>query len=95
MNHFGFVFAGSRLLFGTLMNDQTIKYASLAYMAPKLKKLTPVAVTQFLKDRIEYIFNIDQVHASSPTCCCCRECGPTARLYYQGHTQILHRQRDS
>ena len=44
------------------MNDQTIKYASLAYMAPKLKKLTPVAVTQFLKDRIEYVFNIDQMN---------------------------------
>ena len=32
-------------------------------MAPKLKKLTLVAVTQFLKYGIEYIFNIDQVNA--------------------------------
>jgi hypothetical protein len=40
-----------------------MEYASLAYNAPKLKKLTLVALTQFLKDRIEYLFNIDQVNA--------------------------------
>ena len=40
-----------------------MEYASVAYMTPKLKKLTRVAVTQFLKDRIEYVFNIDQVSA--------------------------------
>ena len=50
------------LLSGTLINYQTVEYASLAYMAPKLKKLTLVAVTQFLKDRIEYVFNIDQMN---------------------------------
>jgi hypothetical protein len=63
MNHFCFVFAGSRLLSGILINRQTMEYASLANMAPKLKKLSLVAVTQFLKDRIEYVFNVDQVNA--------------------------------
>jgi len=53
------VFAGSRPLSGTLINYQTMEYASLEYMASKLKKLTLVAVTQFLKDRIEYVINID------------------------------------
>ena len=38
-------------------------YASLAYMAPKLKKLTVVVMIQFLKYRIEFVFNIDQVNA--------------------------------
>ena len=57
------MFAGSRLLSGTLINYQRMEYAGLAYMAPKLKKLTLVAVTQFLKDRIEYVFNIDQENA--------------------------------
>jgi hypothetical protein len=32
-------------------------------MAPKLKKLTLMAVTEFLKDRIEYVFNIVQLIA--------------------------------
>jgi len=40
---------GSRLLCGRLINYQTMEHASLAYMALKLKKLTIVAVTQFLK----------------------------------------------
>ena len=57
------MFAGRRLLSGTVINYQTMSYASLAYMAPKLKKLTLVAVTQFLKDRIECVFNIDQMNA--------------------------------
>jgi hypothetical protein len=30
-------------------------------MVPKMKKLTLAVVTQFLKDRIEYVFNINQV----------------------------------
>jgi hypothetical protein len=46
-----------------MINYQTMEYASLAYMVPKVKKLTLVAVTQLLKDRIEYVFNIDQVNA--------------------------------
>jgi hypothetical protein len=32
-------------------------------MASKLKKFTPLAVTQFFKHQIEYGFNIDQVNA--------------------------------
>jgi hypothetical protein len=32
-------------------------------LAPNLKKLTLVDVTQFLKDRIEYVLNINQVNA--------------------------------
>jgi len=63
MNHFWFVFAGGRLLSGILINYQTMEYATYAYMAPKLKKFTLVAVTQFLQDRIEYVFIFDHVNA--------------------------------
>ena len=56
------MFAGSRLLSRTLINLKK-EYSSLEYIAPRLKKLTLVAVAHFLKDRIEHVFNINQMNA--------------------------------
>jgi hypothetical protein len=49
-------------------------------------------VTQFLKDQIEYLFNIYQVNAMPAAQLAA---AAAARFHYEGQTGVLHRQRSS